>query len=475
MKQNFLYLFLSLFLVSLITAQGQDTIFQKYIVKPARFSSGIFDEFSPVFFGKGLVFCSNRNDNSPVSYNDGNKRLYKIFYTEPIGANGWKKAKLLEGGIRTPFNDGPASLTAKGDLMFFSRNLNSGKNVRNYSDTTNRLGIFSAKLINGIWTDIQPFNYNNQNYSLTTPSITYDGNRLYFASDMPGGYGGFDIYYCDKNSGEWSKPINLGSTVNTKRNESFPFISGFGKLFFSSDGLSGFGGKDIFYTQQINGRWIDPVHLDSAINSPFDDFGIVVDSTSRSGYFSTNRRRTDDIFSFTVATEEFSSCDSIRTNRYCFTLYDEKYQAIDTIPVIYKWDFGNGIIRTGTEVKYCFPGEGKYRVRLDILDKLTGDTIAGNSVFNVELENYSQPLIISETVWKADKPMNFEGILTDLKGANITDFFWDFGEGFKPGGSEMSHTFRKKGEYEIKMGLLEAKDENGKIKKWCVVKKIRIV
>ena len=96
--------------------------------------------------------------------------------------------------------------------------------------------------------------------------------------------------------------------------------------YFASDGHKGFGGKDLFYTQEINGEWIAPVHLDSAINSTADDFGIVIDSTFENGYFSTNRRKTDDIFSFSSAPVEFADCDSIKENNYCFTFYDEKHQ-----------------------------------------------------------------------------------------------------------------------------------------------------
>ena len=191
---------------------------------------------------------------------------------------------------------------------------------------------------------------------------------------MPGGIGGMDLYYCDRHNNDWDQPVNLGPVINTSKNESFPFACKYGKLFFASDGHEGFGGKDLFYTQEINGEWIVPVHLDSAINSTADDFGLVIDSTFENGYFSTNRLKTDDIFSFSSAPVEFTNCDTIKENNYCFTFYDEQHQLIDTIPVIYQWDFGDGIIRIGKEVKHCFPGPGEYSVKLNIIDELTGDT-----------------------------------------------------------------------------------------------------
>ena len=114
--------------------------------------------------------------------------------------------------------------------------------------------------------------------------------------------------------------------------------------FFLLTDTLGFGGKDIFYTQQIGETWIIPVHLDSAINSIADDFGLITDSTFEQGYFSSNRMKTDDIFSFRIFQPQFAHCDTIKDNNYCFTFYDERQQLIDTVAVIYNWDFGDGKI-----------------------------------------------------------------------------------------------------------------------------------
>ena len=343
---------------------------------PARFSSRTCDEFSPVFYKGGIVFCSNERNYSLVGYKDEQNRLFKIFFVTKRGSNGWNHPKILAKEITTTVNDGPATFNEKGNIIYYTRN-NSIENVlRNISDTSNKLGIYSAELIDGIWTNIKPFDYNNPHYSLCTPALTPDGDRIYFSSDMPGGNGGMDLYYCERHNNSWDKPVNLGPLINTNKNESFPFACKYGKLFFASDGLKGFGGKDLFYTQQINGDWIVPVHLDSAINSPADDFGILVDSTLENGYFSTNRLKTDDIFSFSSAPVEFTSCDTAKENKYCFTFYDEKQQLLDTVKAIYQWTFGDGIIHIGKEVRHCFPGPGKYSVSLTIIDGLTGDTIA---------------------------------------------------------------------------------------------------
>jgi hypothetical protein len=463
-----------LFFVSIFIRTETNAQSKYYIVKPASFSSRIFDEFSPVIYRDGIVFCSNQNDNSPVSFNDEHNRLFKIFYVRKKGTSGWNNPKILSTEITTTFNDGPATFDKGGNIMFFSRNNFIENSLKSISDTSNKLGIYSAELKDGIWTNIKPFSYNNLHYSLTTPSLAPEGERIYFASDMPGGSGGMDLYYCTRRNNDWDPPVNLGPVVNTSENESFPFACSFGKLFFASDGHKGSGGKDLYYTQEINGTWIAPVHLDSAINSPYDDFGIVIDSSFGSGYFSTNRRNTDDIFSFSSAPEEFTACDSIKKNNYCFTFYDEKHNLIDTIAATYLWDFGEGAIRSGSEIRHCFPGPGHYIVKLNIVDEITGDTIAKQVDYKVDLENISQALIDSPDTGFTDKSVSFTGVITDLKGISITDLFWDFGEGFNPGGTTMNHTFRKKGEYTVRLGLLEEKDTQGVINKMCVMKKIKI-
>ena len=446
----------------------------RYIVNPVSFSSRSNDEFSPVFYKRGIVFCSNLSDNSLVRFKDENSRLFKIFYVMKRGNSGWTYAKLLAKEITTGFNDGPVTFNDSCNIMFYSRNNSIKSSMKNISDTSNKTGIYTAKSVNGIWSDISPFIWNDVLFSFGTPALSPDGMRLYFSSDKPGGMGGMDLYYCNRLGNRWDKPVNLGPVINTSKNESFPFTPGYGKLFFASDGHEGFGGKDIFYTREINGAWIAPVQLDSAVNSTFDDFGIVTDSTSENGYFSSNRRNSDDIFSFNSAPLEFSACDTIMQNRYCFTFYDEQHAEIDTLPVTYQWYFGDGILHTGKEVKHCFPGAGKYTVRLSIIDNITGNSLAKQVEYNVELENINQATISSDSIGTVNKPISFEGLITDLKGVSVTDYLWNFGDGFKTGGPLVSKTFKKKGNYMVKLGLVTGKDSLGVIQKVCYMKKIKI-
>lgn len=171
----------------------------------------------------------------------------------------------------------------------------------------NRIEIYSAQYKNHTWTKGEPFKYNNvEVYSAGHPAITADGKVLYFSSDMPGGVGKSDIYYCEKNAdGSWSEPKNAGKNINTEEKEVFPFIDKDGNLYFASDGHPGMGGLDLFKAVGRNDSWSKPENLKYPINSSKDDFSIFVVKTDSLGYFSSNRdggKGSDDIYSFNYIT-----------------------------------------------------------------------------------------------------------------------------------------------------------------------------
>jgi outer membrane protein OmpA-like peptidoglycan-associated protein len=447
---------------------------KSYSVTLAPFSSLTNDEFSPVYYENGIVFCSNLKNNSLITYQSEQKKFINIYFVKTKDSIHWKNVKMLAKELTTNYNDGPVTFNEKGNIIYYCRNNDIKKQIRDFSDTTNKLGIYSAELINGIWINIRSFTYNNPLYSFITPALSADGKRLYFASDMPGGYGGTDLYYCDWNTNNWDKPVNLGPAINTPKNESYPFACKSGKLFFASDGHIGFGKKDLYYSQEIDGRWINPIHIDAEINSPDDDFGLVTDENFENGFFSSNRQKTDDIFSFTADLVQFTHCDSMQKNNYCFLFYDERQNDTDTIPVKYEWDFGNGIKKTGLKVKYCFPGPGKYEVTLNIIDSLRGDSILGQTSYKFELKEINQVYINSPDADIADKAILFDGLKTNLPDFKISDYLWDFGEGFKIRGPAITKVFDKKGEYTVQLGLLGEKDSLGNSSKACAYKKIKI-
>ncbi|MFN4146028.1 MAG: OmpA family protein [Runella sp.] len=205
--------------------------------------------------------------------------------------------------LNTRFHEGPATFTADGSHIIFTRNnFNEGKKGKS-EDNDIKLKLYTAQWGRDDWTNVKELPFNSDDYSTAHPSLSKDGSLLYFVSDMPKGFGGKDIYVSRKENGQWGKPVNLGKELNTKQDELFPFIDERGNLYFSTAGRKGgLGGLDLYYAvlSKDGTKVIEVLHLDAPINSKGDDFGIVTDGDRTTGYFSSNRREgDDDIYRFT--------------------------------------------------------------------------------------------------------------------------------------------------------------------------------
>ena len=205
----------------------------------------------------------------------------------------------IPGKVNSKFHDGPATFSKAGDLVYFTRN-NYLKNKKLSSDGVLKLKLFTAKKnVKGKWKSINEVNLGTKEYSVGHPSISKDGTKIVFTSDKPGSLGGTDIWMITKSGNTWSKPINLGPQVNTEGNEMFPFIAANGDLFFASNGHIGLGGLDIFYAPLKNNEYRNVVNMGLGLNSPKDDFGLIVSSDLTNGYFTSNREEgkgDDDIY-----------------------------------------------------------------------------------------------------------------------------------------------------------------------------------
>ena len=462
------------FILFLCIHAGLNAQYQKYTVEIAPFSSRIYQVFSPVFYKDGIVFCSNQSDNSLVKYKNEDNPLFKIFYVPRRDSMRFESPRLLATELVSGFNDGPATFNAQETKIFFSRNNSIEKSLRNISDTLNKLGIYSAELVNGGWTNIQAFKHNNPDFNLTAPALSHDERRLFFSSDMPGGFGGMDLFYSDMIDGKWNEPVNMGPIINTSGNESFPFMSESGLLFYASDGHPGLGKLDLFYTSESNNEWLTPVNLGTEINSMADDFGMTTDSKFEKGYFSSNRRGTDDIFSFNRYFIDFGECERKIENVLCYTFYVMNIMRSDTLKIKYEWDFGDGNLLYDEEVDYCFPGPGDYSVSLILFDEISGDTISLKSEYSKKLTNAKQAYIQSESAGLVNQKLSFEAVTSDLGEVTISKYYWDFGEGFSEGHSVMKKEFKNPGTYMVSLGLVFNKKEWEGVQKVCVMREIII-
>jgi len=215
--------------------------------------------------------------------------------------NAVEKLKILP--VST-FNHSTPVITKDGETMYYTRNVHRKQRDFNKENSTNILKIYKAVKEGDAWVTQQELPFNNDLYSVAHPSLNEEETKLYFVSNMPGGYGETDIYSVNiLQDNEYDEPVNLGSNVNTPGRESFPFISSSNVLYFSSTGHVGLGGLDIFQVA------INPesetekqvFHLGTQINSPFDDFAYYINEANGKGYFSSNRpvgKGGDDIYSF---------------------------------------------------------------------------------------------------------------------------------------------------------------------------------
>ena len=239
----------SLTILLILSASFMEANAQSYAVEREEFNSSRYADFSPVHFRDGMVFCSNRKHDILVVYaSPDNLESSSMWFVPLTDSAEEKNGEIFSEELLTSFHDGPATFNREGTVIYYSRNIDVDSKLRDVFDQENQLGLYRAELADGIWSDITPFKYNSTEYSLTTPALSHDGSRIYFASNMPGGFGGADLYYCDFTDGQWQPPVNLGHNVNSTGNESYPFESEAGILYFSSDGWVGFGKKDSFFT-----------------------------------------------------------------------------------------------------------------------------------------------------------------------------------------------------------------------------------
>ena len=265
----------------------------RYQVKPLKIKlPGAI--FSPSLFENGLVVVGEGNTGTLVkkitTWTEG--PFYDLYYV-PLKEDGTPGyPKYLDNQLNSVYHEGPSIFFDDGKRVIFTRS-----NFRKGNEHTRNLKLMIAeRKPSGNWSSPSKL-FQHPDYSIGHPAINAAGTVIYFASNMPGGYGGSDIYTSTLRDGVWQQPVNAGPKINTSGNELFPSIDEHGNLYFSSDGHGGLGGLDIFKTDhQGQGQ---PFNIGYPINSQGDDFSLVWKRNSSTGYFSSNRSGIDKIYEVT--------------------------------------------------------------------------------------------------------------------------------------------------------------------------------
>lgn len=271
---------------------GVDLAFQ------AAVNDSTTKQIGVTYYGDAVVFASDE-----ISEEVGDMRNKNYLNLRACGLDSEGNLKLsdkfshsLNGHDR---HDGPATFTRDGIKIFYSQSVKT-----NNGGTA--LQIWKSFFRDGKWSDATPLPFLLLGSNFTHPSLSADGKTLYFSSDMKGSIGGFDIWVTNYEDGRWTAPKNLGAEINTDQDDSWPFIHPDGDLYFSSKGHPGFGGYDVFRTRPLgNGiDWLPIENLGQPFNSSFNDISFIMADDQTSGFMSSNRSKSYDIFKYSLKDAE---------------------------------------------------------------------------------------------------------------------------------------------------------------------------
>ncbi len=266
------------------------------------------NDFAPTYVDKyysSVIFTSNREDatGDETDLWTG-KKFSDIFYAKKDRQGKWQKPVLVDtkNNINTPENEGAAKLSPGFENIYFTRCERREGNIAGCK-------IYKASRSGVNWGKAQEIKLSQDSASIYGhPTVNSTEDYMIVASPRNGGKGGKDLYYSEFLDGRWTKPINLSDVLNTQGDEVFPFLLNDSVLYFSSNGHLGMGGLDIFRSEKKDGEWQKPENLRYPYNSVADDFGIVIREGREEGFFTSNRKgsRKDDIYYFLNPPVEFT-------------------------------------------------------------------------------------------------------------------------------------------------------------------------
>ena len=281
----------------------------RHIINPIKELNSREADYSPVFVSNRdneIIFSSTRKASIGKRKSMITGQKYADLYRTTFGIQKqkWEEPKLIDENliVNTTDEEGAAILSATGEQMYFTRCRYDKKQALGTE-------IYTSTQSRGTWAEPIKVKVVGDSLVAAHPALSPDESKLYFVSDKPGGFGGKDIWMAEKKGGTYANPVNLGSDINTPGDEMFPFVRDNGELYFSSNFHLGMGGLDIFKAvMNDEGKW-KVENMGSPVNSTRDDFGIAFVKGLNKGMFSSSRKgsRGDDIYSFLVPPKIFQA------------------------------------------------------------------------------------------------------------------------------------------------------------------------
>jgi hypothetical protein len=446
---------------------------QRYVTKVLPVSNDRDNELSPVLYDSGLVFMSNRIIPSMKKFvNEQGDALTDIYFVPLNEDKKMGKGEKIEGLPSTDGDDGPITFAQNFQMMCVC--IQNGFAKQNLVKNGNS-GLYFSYREDDIWTDLEPYEYNDVDLNYSTPFLTEDGNTLYFSADnMDDSFGAWDIYVSRKESRGWTKPENLGAMINTTEWELFPFYHPAGRLYFSSKGHKARGSSfDLFYTNYYNGEWGAPIPVPS-LNSFNDDISMIINEDFSEGYITRKTGNDFDILRFEYPNyESFDNPRPIQKNRFCFRLRENSLDTIDYDVFSYEWVINDTMTIPGHDIKFCFPGPGEYDLSFNVTNKLTDTIMYDVASLYLNLQLLEQPVITAPDTIKVSESAVFDATETSWNRWKIQGYYWDFGNGVQDKGQKVDYQYTQPGEYTIVLGIKE--NRRSEPEKYAVYKNIVVL
>jgi outer membrane protein OmpA-like peptidoglycan-associated protein/tetratricopeptide (TPR) repeat protein len=253
-----------------------------------------FSEFSPVLYQNDTIYATNNRNTSIVNTKYSRDNSYFIHLDSK--SNKELTKELIKHTSSSKYHNGPITFNSTEKTMFLTRNDATKKNKSKI-----RLKLYTSTMKDGKWSEFTEIKLSDTSYSIGHAVLDKADSIIYFSSDMPGGFGNTDIWKATIQNGKIGTPINLGGKINTEGDELFPYITDNNHLIYSSDGLVGLGGLDLFFAVNSNGNFLKSQNMGYPLNSSQDDFGIYLNEKEKSGLFSSDRseeKTSDDLYLF---------------------------------------------------------------------------------------------------------------------------------------------------------------------------------